>query len=45
MDCGLCMTHTPDTSNGGATIIILVFHVSMFCVLTSSAASPCDVQY
>ena len=45
MDCWLCMAHTPDTSNGGATIIILVFHVSMFCVLTSSAASPFDIQY
>ena len=45
MDYGLCMAHTSDTSNGGATIIILVFHVSMFCVPTSSTASPFNIQY
>ena len=45
MDCGLCMAHTSDTSNGGATIIIVVFHVSMFCVPTSSTASPFNIQY
>ena len=45
MDCWLSMAHTSDTSNGGATIIILVFHVSVFCVPTSSTASPFDIQY
>ena len=45
MDCGFCMAHISDTSNGGATIIILVFHVSLFCVPTSSTASPFNIQY
>ena len=44
MDCGLCMAHTSDTSNGGATIIIVVFHVTMFCVPTNSTASPFNIQ-
>ena len=43
MDCGLCMAHTSDTSNCGATIIIVVFHVSMFCVPTSSTQNPLPV--